>query len=143
MLAQEAEDWSHIDQRALGLADGLPLDPPIRAGQTRRQVGPLARCVPDLTVSRPGDDLSMRRLPESDKTIGGAHHHGIEPTPHDDVVKDNDEVARKHSVDAWRRKEGSKCRLRRLPTLDNRARLLTATHDERDTRYKIRRDRHG
>lgn len=85
----------------------------------------------------------MRWLPQANEAVGNIEYHRIGPTPDDDVVQNNDQVARQHSLHAGLREEGSEPSLGRQGPLKNGACLLAAPHDDCDTRTKDRRVCHG
>jgi len=81
MLCVEPLDFVQLDVGVLGPVHGFTGYPPLRAGQTCRQVGASSRIMSLLHCTASGDDFAVSRLPEPHRLGLVAQYNGVVPTP--------------------------------------------------------------
>jgi len=117
MLGAEALDLGHLDVGVLGPVYGLAANPPVGTGQAGGQISAGPCGIPLPGSARPGDDLTVRGLPELDGSRLTGQHDTVIPAPHHGGVAryfgDGHQMTRRDPFLAWRREP------RRIPDRDS------------------------
>src|SRR5580658_4588120 len=82
MLSVKTPDFVQLNLSILCPVHGFAGNPPLRAGQTSRQVRASPGTVSLLRPTPPGGNFAMGRLPEPDRPRLAADHNRVVPTPH-------------------------------------------------------------